>query len=101
MLLEPLGGGESKTISRLESHSCLEGSVFFKRHFLVMAKGCHDSPAAKGWILTSPCLWSCDQQHLGDVAEVADTSVMQRHVMLRCVMSCYVMLSYPWDSNHH
>ena len=62
-----------------------------------MAKGCHDSPAAKGWILTSPCLWSCDQQHLGDVAEVADTSVMQCHVMLRCVMSCYVMLSYPWD----
>ena len=71
-----------------------------------MAKGCHNSPAAKGWILTSPCLWSCDQQHLGDVAEVADTSVhaMSCNVTLRYVMLCYVILSLgfqpplkPWD----
>ena len=66
-----------------------------------MAKGCHNSPAAKGWILTSPCLWSCDQQHLGDVAEVADTSfhAMSCNVTLRYVMLCY-LIWYPWDSNH-
>ena len=72
----------------------LGGLRFFLKTFSRHGERVSWFPAAKGWILTSPCLWSCDQQHLGDVAEVADTSVMQCHAMLRCVMSCYVILSY-------